>query len=80
MLVDPRIDEPAKFFVLERSAILLDETAQQILLQRLVRRCRTPPEDRMRLVRDILDLDARHGAIMALLHADDQRPGGHGVA
>lgn len=45
---------------------LLDETCQQVLLQRLVGLRGSATQDRMSLLRHILDLHARHGAIVAL--------------
>ncbi len=48
-----------------RSSSLLDEPGPQVLLQRLMRSCGSLPQHRVRVCGDILDLYARHGAIMA---------------
>src|SRR6266545_1206615 len=49
-----------------RLVCLLDQPAPQVLLERLVSGGRALAEDRVRPLGHVLDLDASHGAIMAL--------------
>src|SRR4051812_24060906 len=57
---------PVEHLVERRAARLIDEPAAKVLLKRLAGRRGAVTEHRMRLFGDVLDLDARHGAIMAL--------------
>lgn len=65
---------PIEDFVKGWGFCFLGEPLQQELLQRLPSRSRATTKRRVHLGGDILDLNARHGAIMALAHAEYKRP------
>jgi hypothetical protein len=61
---DPSAAGSIQQLVDRRLRRLGDQLRAQVLLERLVRRARPLPEHGVRLVRDILDLNVRHGAIL----------------
>jgi len=61
----PMSTGPVQHLINGRDGRLMDQTRQKVLLQGLMRSSRSGPEHRVRVIRYVFDLHARHGATLA---------------